>query len=342
VRVGEARAAASEWVRQQVAQDADFRGAYFSGSTVGLPDDAELPSASDVDVVLVTELAEPPAKPGKFVYHGTLVEATYIPRSHLASADDVLTSYFLASSFRVDTIIADPTGNLRALQAQVSRQFAEPAWVRRRCENVRQRIEDGLRGIDASAPLHEQVTAWLFATSATTLVPLLAALRNPTVRLRYLAAYEVLADYGHSDVYPDLLELLGCVHLTPRQVEHHIDELARTFDAAAAVTRTPFFFRTDISAAARPIAIDGSRALCAAGRHREAVFWIVATFSRCHAILAADGPPDLKRELEAAFHAVLSDIGITSTNDFPPRRDAVTRFLPTLCDTAEAIMSAHR
>jgi hypothetical protein len=39
-----------------------------AASTVGLPDDAELPVASDVDVVIVTVAAEPPVKLGKFVY----------------------------------------------------------------------------------------------------------------------------------------------------------------------------------------------------------------------------------------------------------------------------------
>jgi len=39
-----------------------FRGAYFSGSTVGLPAEVELPTGSDVDVVVVTAQAEPPPK----------------------------------------------------------------------------------------------------------------------------------------------------------------------------------------------------------------------------------------------------------------------------------------
>lgn len=45
------------------SQEAMFRGAYFSGSTIGLPDDAELSSASDIDVVIVTAQAESPPIP---------------------------------------------------------------------------------------------------------------------------------------------------------------------------------------------------------------------------------------------------------------------------------------
>ncbi|GIP36040.1 hypothetical protein [Paenibacillus sp. J2TS4] len=340
MKVGSARNAAAEWVKEHASREAGFRGAYFSGSTVGLPDDAELSAASDIDVVIVFAQDELPLKLGKFVYRDTLIEATYLSWSQLASVEDVLTSYHLAGSFRVDTIMADPTGHLRRLQAEVSRRFAERGWVRRRCENALQKIENGLRAIDPSATLHDRVTAWLFPTGVTTHVLLVAALRNPTVRLRYLAAREVLMEYGYDPFYADLVKLLGCAHLTPQRVEHHLDELAHTFDAAAAVAKTPFFFSTDITAASRPIAIDGSRELIEAGYHHEAVFWMVATFARCHKILAADAP-DLQRTHASAFNAILADLGITSTDDLLRRAKEVIRFLPNLWETTEAILSAN-
>lgn len=313
-------------------------GAYFSGSTIGLPDDAELSPASDIDVVIVTALAEPPLKLGKFVYRGALMEGTYISWNQLSSAEEVLANYHLAGSFRANAIIADPTGELHKLQSEVSRRFAERTWVRRRCENARQRVERGLRALDMSAPLHERVMGWLFPTGVTTHVLLVAALRNPTVRLRYLAVRDVLAEYGRAGLYPELLELLGCAHLTPQRVEQHLDGLARTFDAAAAAAKTPFFFSTDITAAARPIAIDGSRELIRAGFHREAVFWIAATYTRCHSILAADAPPELQRKLAPDFEAIVADLGIASADDFLRRAEDVIRFLPRLWETAEAMM----
>ncbi|WP_256223391.1 hypothetical protein [Paenibacillus sp. 1_12] len=261
--------------------------------------------------------------------------------NQLASVEEVLTSYHLAGSFRVDTIIADPTGHLRRLQTEVSRHFADRVWVRRRCDNVRQKIENGLRAIDTAAPLHDQVTSWLFPTGVTTHVLLVAALRNPTVRLRYLAAREVLMQYGHGDLYLDLLNLLGCAHLTPERVEHHLTELEQTFDVAAAVATTPFFFSTDIKATTRSVAIDGSRELIRAGYHQEAVFWIVATFARCHKILAADAPQDLQDTLLPAFKAIINDLGITSTNTIIRRADEVVQFLPRLWETTEAILLAN-
>lgn len=338
--VGSAQAAAAEWVLRHASREPWFRGAYFSGSTVGLPDDAELPVGSDVDVMVVRAEAEPAPKLGKFIYHSALLEVTYLPWPQLASVEEVLSSYHLASGLRVDTIIADPGGELRALQRQVARHFAELAWVRRRCESARAVIANWIGAIPRAAPWHDQVSAWLFGTGVTTHVLLVAALLNPTVRLRYLRARDVLVDYGYPDLYLDLLKLLGCAELTPQRVEHHLIALARTFDAAAAAFKTPYRFSSDITPAARPIAIDGSRALVRTGCHREAVFWIVATFARCHAILAADAP-DVQRALAPAFDAILADLGIASPDDLIRRGEAVTQFLPKLWATTEAILAAN-
>ena len=51
---------------------------------------------------------------------------------------------------------------------------------------------------------------------------------------------------------------------------------------------TRFLFSGDITPQARGVAIGGSQALIDRGDHRDAMFWIVATFARCHAILAAE------------------------------------------------------
>lgn len=340
MKVGLARSAAVQWVARHAQSDADFRGAYFSGSTVGLPDDAELPPSSDVDILVVTAHDDPPTKPGQLRYQDVLLEVSYLPWAELASADHVLASYHLAGSFRTDTIIADPTGHLHKLHAHISPRFAARPWVRRRCEDARHRIESRLAAIDTSAPFHEQVNAWLFPTGVTCHVLLAAALRNPTVRLRYLAAREVLTDYGHLDLYPELLGLLGCSHLPAQRVQHHLRELAATFDATAEVAKTPFFFSSDITPTARPIAVDGSQTLIDSGDHREAVFWIIATFARCHTILATDAPR-LHETLAPAFQAAVTDLGISSTRDLLHRAEEATRFLPRLWQTTEHILTSN-
>ncbi|MHB0859533.1 MAG: hypothetical protein ACYC5M_18440 [Anaerolineae bacterium] len=339
--VGTARAAAIEWVLRYASRDDGFRGAYLSGSTIEMPDDQELSATSDIDVVVVVDRAETPRKVGKFVYCDALLEVTYLPWNHIASVEEVLASYHLAGSFRKDTLIADPTGELRTRQIQVSRHFAERVWVRRRCQNAMLKIRNGLSAIDPSAPLHDQVNAWLFSTGVTTHVLLVAALRNPTVRLRYLATRRMLTEYGYGHLYPDVLALLCCAHLTPQRVGQHLEALTRTFDATVATAKTPFSFSSDISAIGRPIAIDGSRDLIQSGYHHEAIFWIVATFARCHHALAADAPPDLQRTLLPAFEDLLADLNIASTHALTRRAEDVIEFLPGLWEIAENIMDTN-
>lgn len=335
--VGLARAAARQWVAGHTTQDAGFRGAYFSGSTVGLPDEAPLPPSSDIDITLVTAQDEVPAKIGKFRYQDTLLEVSHQPWTELSNPERVLTTYYLAGSFRINTIISDPTGHLNTVHAYVSTHFSDSAWVSRRCENARQRIEDRLASLRKPAPFHEHVLSWLFSAGVTTHVLLVAALRNPTVRLRYPAVREVLTQYSELDHYEDLLDVLGCRTLSAHHVQHHLDELAATFDATAEVATTPFFFSSDITPDARPIAIDGSQHLIDAGDHREAMFWIIATFARCHIILAADDP-QLHHERTPAFQTAVADLGIASPEDLLQRGTELTRFLPPLWHVAQKIM----
>jgi hypothetical protein len=103
--------------------------------------------------------------------------------------------------------------------------------------------------------------------------------------------------------------------------------------------RTPFLFSSDLTATARPIAIDGSQTLIDSGDHREAVFWIIATFARCHTILATDAPR-LHEALAPAFRAAVADLGISSTHDLLHRAEEVTRFLPRLWRTTENILTS--
>lgn len=210
----------------------------------------------------------------------------------------------------------------------MARHFAERRWVRRRCQDAEARIVDRLGRLDRSQALPAQVLAWLFPTGVTTHVLLTAGLRNPTIRLRYLAVGTLLADYGRAGLIEELLALLGCGHLTGQRVERHLAAMTAVFDAAAAVARTPFPFASDISAAARPIAVDGGRDLIAHGHHREAVFWIVATYARCLTILASDAPPAARAGHEPGFAALLADLGVADPAALGRRARETLGFLP--------------
>ena len=347
ITVDEARAVVAGWVRAQVAADPAFRGAFLTGSATDLPGAAPLPRSSDVDLTVLvaasstaavgrqisgaaagpTAAAAPGRRSGKRLVEGVPVDVSYLEERTVADPAWVATSFVYAPSFRGGQVLADPTGHLGRLEAAIAPSFAAPAAVRARTADVHRRIRARLTALDPDAPWAELVLQWLFPTSLTAVARLVAALRMPTVRQRYLRARAVTPPAE----YERLLALLGCADATSGLVVCHLDAVAERFDEAAAVLperssapvalRLPF--AADLTPAARPVAIDGSRELVDGGNHREAVFWVVATAARCQAALNARAPA-LAAEREQAFRALVADLtGLRGPTDVLTRRDAL-------------------
>lgn len=341
MKVLDAKIAARRWAEEEAAKIPGFFGAFFHGSVNDLAEDAVLPAASDVDVMVALTDPEPPNKPGKFLYEGALLEVSYIPLDRIRTPEMILGQYRIAGSFRKPGVILDPWGTLTRLQNVVAREFAKRPWVVRRCEDAANNSRNCLQSLDPAAPFHDQVNTWLFGTGITTHVLLAAGLRNPTVRRRYAAVRDLLVEYGLPAFHETLLEMLGCGGMSPSDVEQHLGALAEAFDAAKTEIKTPFFFASDISDAARPIAIDGSMEMIDAGCHREAVFWIAATYCRCLKILFSDSPVEMYERFEAGFRRLVGDLGIVSFSDIRERCAQVNAFLPQVWDTAETILAAN-
>lgn len=336
-----AKQIARQWVTEAAVTTPGFYGAYFAGSINWLPDEAELPPTSDIDITVVYASDTSPSKLGKFVYHGVTLEVSHTPRDQLASPEVILSDYRIAGSFHVPSVIADPSGELTQLQTAVAQEYTRRTWVYRRCEDARANLLRHAANLDPTRPFHDQVTAWLFATGVTTHVLLAAGLKNPTVRRRCLAARELLAEVGRLDFYETLLELLGCARMSQARANEHLNALAPAFDAAAGVIKSPFPFAADLTAGARPIAIDGSRELIETGYPREAVFWLVATYARCQKVLYEDAPADLYHQFDPGFRALVGDLGIASLADLQRRTQQTLDFLPSLWAVAEAIIAAN-
>lgn len=315
-----------------------FAGAFLHGSIAWTDGDAELLPGSDVDVLIVA--AEPAEKLGKLAVDGVLLDVTFIDPAAVATPEVVLANYHLAGSLRGGSILLDPSGHLERIEAVVGRDFAKREWVVSRCEDARHRVLRNFAAIDERAIWHDNVTSWLFGTGVTTHILLVAGLRNPTVRTRYLAVRRMIDAYDRGGIYEELLALLGCEHMTAGQALVHLRALTEVFDEASAVARTPFFFSSDISPAARSIAIDAARDLIARGDQREAVFWLVATYARCLKILAADAPERYGRH-EPGFSHVLVDLGIGGMGDLMARADVVRAALPGIWQVAMEIIGEH-
>lgn len=338
VPLAHAKAVATRWVTAHLAGDPGFGGAYLAGSAAWLPPEAELPETSDLDVMVVTEAAEAAPKLGKFQYEGVLLEVTYLSWTQLSSPKAVLADYHLAAGLHATTVLADPTGRLSALQTAVARDFTAPRWVRRRCAHAEARIRTGLATAATAPPGPRQVLGWLFATGVTTHVLLTAARRNPTIRKRYAATQALLTELGHPEWQEELLAALGCAHWTPERVLAHLATMTAVLDEAApAAAASDLPFASDLSPQARPVAVEGALELVAAGLHREAVFWLVATYARALQVLGRDTDP--------GFENLLADLG--QSPDHGPRSPADLRwqigrteaFLPRLAELREAILA---
>lgn len=346
--IRQAKEIVRQWVMKEAARQPGFRGALLHGSVNWLAEEVVLPETSDVDVLVVLDGPAPPEMAGKLRYRGVIIDASYLPAEQIQSPEQALGMAYLAGSLRSDSsIIADPSGRLRAMQAGVARDYAKREWVARRCEFAANRARRNLQSLDPAAPFHDQAIAWLFGAGVTTHILLAAGLKNPTVRKRYLDARELLAEYGWADFYETLLEMLGCARMGRARAEQHLATLAAAFDAARAVLRSPFSFAADISEIARPVAIDGSRELIERGDHREAAFWMAVTYSRCQKLLARDehaardGPAGLFARHDPGYHALMADLGICNSADLQERSRQALAMLPRVWEVAEAIMAAN-
>ncbi len=342
MNVKQAREVARQWVIEEASGIPGFCGAYTAGSMNWVRDEADLATTSDFDIMVVVADPNRAGQRGKFVYRDTLLEVSYLSHDQLRSSDLVLSDYHLAPSLRTTSIILDPSGGLTELVAIVCRDYAKRQRVLQRCVNARNKVLGSLRSINEESPHHDQVIACLFTAGMTTHLLLVAGLRNPTVRARYMAVRELLAEYGQLEFHDALLGLLGCARISRGRVNEHLTALTHIFDAAKDAIKTPFPFASDISGVARPIAIDGSLELIDSGYHREAMFWIAVTHSRCYKVLSCDAPEKMKQRFRYNYRDLASDLGVASFVEIRQRCSEIERVLPRAWEVAEAILSANQ
>lgn len=341
MKVKQARDVARQWMVKEASRTPGCLGAYTAGSTNWLDEDTDLRVGSDLDIMVVLAGQNQVGTRSKFIYGGVLLEVSYLSEDQLQSPEQVLSDYHLAPSFRTTKVLFDPAGDLTPVLRAVCRDYAKRRWVRQRCANARNKILERLQSIDQRQELHDQVMTCLFAAGIATHVLLVAGLRNPTVRSRYVAVRELLADFGQLEFHETLLELLGAARLSREQVSQHLVTLTGIFDAAKTAIRTPVPFASDISNATRPSAIDGSMELITRGYHREATFWIAVTYSRCMNVLRSDAP-EIMQDFREGYRAMAGDLGVSTFADIGRRCSEIESILPRLDDRAEDIIAANR
>jgi hypothetical protein len=338
---GEARAIARQWVEEEASTAAGFAGAFIAGSTNWLPDDAEFPPTSDIDVKLVLDTPNPPEVHTKILYRGVVLEASSVSLDEVGSAEAVLAHYYLAAHLAAPSIIADPTGHLREIQPIVAREYARREWVTRRCENARDWMLTSLTWFDAADPIHDQAFAFIYPTLIPAHVVLVANLQNPTVRKALAVSRDVLASYGHLSLHETVLEILGSAAMGQEHAETLLASCADAFDAAKEVVSTPFFFDMLLSDDSRPMTIDGARDLITAGYAREAVFWIAIVHTWCQKALYNDAPDDVRARYTPGYERLLAELGIAGPADIRARVEQLRDFVPEVMEVAKAIIAVN-
>lgn len=315
-----AQAIATAWIH---TNDHLHAAAFIGGSAATVSPDTLYDPTSDIDCYLVIDGPPPPGKIGKVTVGGVLLDVSWLPWSHVETAR---TNAIIASLLNFGRVIHDPTGRLEAIQLEIQGSFATPAAIWLRLEDMRQRIRAGLTADTFDLPQPEQMMNWLFPATLATHLPLIAACAPLTVRKRFLATKQVTT----SEVYEELLSLYGFADVTREQTQQWLDLTDRIFSENAALAETSSrFWAGDIRKDARAIAIGGSQQLIEAGLHREALYWIIATCSRCLVVRADAGA--VPSTFLSNYHAMLAKLALLT----PDHRDIKSTAILDWIDTAQ-------
>ena len=276
ITTGDAIAIASQWINET---DLPIRSAFIGGSIAYAEPTNAYDPASDVDCYLVIDGDPPEGKIGKITVNGVLLDVSWLPWSQLEAAES---HAVFASLLHFGRIVRDEDGDLSRLQAGVNSRFATADAVATRLADMRQRIRNGLGSDSSHLAEPEQVMNWLFPATLATHIPLIAACAPLTVRKRFIAAKKVMAEAD----YESLLALYGFDGISGEQAQGWLDDTAKLFDSAAPLAETSSrFWAGDIKSDARPIAIGGSQQLIDTGLHRDALYWIIASQTRCLTVM---------------------------------------------------------
>lgn len=309
--VRDAVAIATNWIHHS---DLSFRAAFIGGSAAHADPASPYDSASDIDCYLVMEGDPPNGKIGKITVDGVLLDISWMPCKQLehAASDAVF-----ASLIHHGKIITDTDGSLSTLKQDIDLVFDTSESIAMRLEDMRARIRPLASPVtQAQLAPPEQVMNWLFPATLATHIPLIKACAPLTVRKRFVAAKNVM----HDDHYEELLAHYGFRDVSREQAQAWLDDTATLFDYAAPLAaESARFWASDIKTDARAISIGGSQHLIDTGLHREALYWIIATRTRCLTVMndmEADVTPFIR-----AFNDMTLSLGILTA----PQRTIRTR-----------------
>jgi len=274
-------------------------------------------------------------------YEGLILECGFKGRAEYHPPESVLANPHIAPNLAVDSILSDPTGLLTQIQQVVAKEFARRRWVVARSEYEKKRALEHLEPLSQANSLFEVLLGlWWFASFLSGLVAV-ASLKLPTHRKALVLMKELLHSQDRLDLHERLLTVLGYAYMSPEEVGVYLQECTIAFDRAVAVKRRPSYWGFKLRPHIRPYAIDGAREMMDEGHHREAMYWIEAFFAIALAVIQNDAPQEEKPCFQATFGRLLSDLGLTTPDDWRSRLRQARKLVGGVFKVADDIVAHH-
>jgi len=346
ITTGEARRIAEAWLREEASRVPELVGAILGGSTRARDPEAPHPAASDVDVFLWVD-AEVPSDiehprgrfaPRKFLRGGVVLEPSFHDARRIADPEAVLGNVHLGPAFADPLILLDPAGRLAAVADAVRPEYRRRRHVQRRLAQALKSVE--AMGLHPCAPdLPTLAPCWRNAALAiavmhAAVVPLVAALRSPTVRRSLVVAREVLAEAGRED-------FAGSATLSRAEIEERVAELWPAYDAAVEARRTPVVMDWNVSREARALECAAISELVAEGHHREAAYPLLQLRTAVQGILENDGDEEVRAWSRAGYGRLLAALGIEGEEAFDARGEGLQAFVQDLRKGCEELLARN-
>lgn len=327
-----------EWIALDASRRPHFAGAYLWGGITALAADAPFALYRDLDVVIVKTQGGDDGEEEAW-FRGLMLEVISQPLDAHRDAEAVLANPSIGPNIAATTILADPTGILVPLQAKVRAEFAEPRWIRARCDREKADALAHLGAMRAASTPYDRVNSvWLLLNALSGLLAV-AQLERPTTRRTLSLLGELLLEQGRADLFEAALELWGSAGMDRAEVETHLARTAAAFDRAVEVYSTPFAFGFTLRAHLRPYYVDASQALIEAGQHREAMFWIMTTAGESYIALENDAPAAEKPVYAAELRALHAALGYPTPEAYARKVELAERLLDQVFAVTDQIVT---
>ncbi len=326
------RAYLTPWLESFIKDHPFISGAYLAGSAAEKRPEDDLAGCSDIDIMLTID-GPAREKPGKLPHGDFVIEGTYVAWDTIADPEHALSDYHVAHGLSRGKILFDRDGRLTSLCETVAREFSKPERIRQRIDGVFAKIEGNLRGFNPELPLENRMMGLLFSAGILCHAVLVAAQKNPTVRMRYRETHAL----GLPDVQERLLRAAGFADITAEDARLLIAKMAHLFDLVSPVCRTHFPYTGDLLPDMRKSAVDDLLALVERGLARECMFWVCATFTRLMAQAHADAP-DIYAQNLPELQNLAQIIGIGSPESEKQRISAILQEIPAFSEICNKII----